>query len=83
MEGKSTDDVWVEKHAISKDMEGKSTDDVWVEKHAISKDTKVYVDHCWAGIRTCNKLLPDITAVLQAPNHGSQKKNQTPSFSDT
>jgi hypothetical protein len=65
------------------DLEGKSTDDAWVEKNAISKDTWVYVDHCWAGVRTCNKLLPDITADLQAPNRGSQEKNPTPSFSDT
>ncbi len=60
--------------------EGKSPNDVWVEKNAVSKDTQVYVDHSWAGIRTCHKLLPDITAVLKAPNRRSQKTRSTQFF---
>ncbi len=40
----------------------------------------MYVDHSWAGIRTCNKLLRDITAVLKAPIRGSQKIPNTQFF---
>jgi hypothetical protein len=40
----------------------------------------VYVDYCWAGIRTFNKLFPDITALLKAPNRGSQKTPNTQFF---
>ncbi len=40
----------------------------------------MYVDHSWAGIRTCNKLLRDITAVLKAPNRGSQITPNTQLF---